>query len=143
MCALAMAACRDASTTTTGGPEPQQTGSAVSVTSAPPPRLEAPGPDPAAEAIDRAFLDEPENPGWAAETVKAIRKRVPGATGITCRRTQCRFVLGAASTEDLAAAQNALSDPSSLAGIADVIPTPPTQRADGAVEVRIYAHLRQ
>ncbi len=113
------------------------------MTSNPPPRLEGPGADPAAEGIDRAFLDEPENPGWAAETVKSIRKRVPSATDITCRRTQCRFVLTAASAEELAAVQNALSDPSSLAGIADVIPTPPTQRADGAVETRIYAHIHQ
>src|SRR5204863_5574846 len=99
--------------------------------------------DPASAAIDQAFLVEPENPGWAASSVDAIRKRVPGATAITCRSSQCRFVLTAETSDELAAAQTALTEETSLAGIADVIPTPPTQRPDGALEVRIYAHFKK
>jgi len=51
--------------------------------------------------------------------------------------------LTAGTSDELAAAQTALTEETSLAGIAHVIPTPPTQRSDGAFEVRIYAVFKK
>jgi hypothetical protein len=142
---VALLGCRDHAT-----PEPRQAPTEAATParsrSTPRARPELPAPAPGAHAPEPAavadrFAAEPVDPAWKATTEAEIRRRVPNANAIECRRTLCQITL-VGTEHDLGSAMDQLETEQSLRGIAQsVLLTAPVRRADGNVALQAYARF--
>ena len=142
---VALLGCRDHATPKPQ-PAPAEAVAPGRARSAPGARPELPPPAPAGHAPEPAaiadrFAAEAVDPAWKATTEAAIRRRVPNANAIECRRTLCQITL-VGNERDLASAMDQLETERSLRGIAQsVLLTAPDRHADGTVALHAYAQF--
>jgi hypothetical protein len=91
---------------------------------------------------EATFLAEPLDPQWAPKMQATIKASATWAD-VECRNLQCRVSFVAASGEEAMTKTDELRALVDLDGqpLAQWSPMPPIERANGTLELRVYAHF--